>query len=89
MAIEVLTVAALAIIALLLAAFVRWLTNRRRMTYWAVEWDCFGPRWSARHLGPTRPAATPGRFGRPSLTAVAADGWVQVMKFCRSDTVRA
>lgn len=51
-AIEILAATALAIIVLLLAAFVRWLTNRRRMTYWAIEWDCFGPRWSARHLTP-------------------------------------
>jgi hypothetical protein len=49
-AIEILALAVLASAALLLAAFVRWLTNRRRMTYWAIEWDCFGPRWSARHL---------------------------------------
>jgi hypothetical protein len=49
-AVEVLAVAGLAIFALLLVAGVRWLTNRRRMTYWTIEWDCFGPRWSARHL---------------------------------------
>jgi hypothetical protein len=54
-AIEFLAVAVLGILALLLAAFVRWLTNRRRMTYWAIEWDCFGPRWSARHLWPGLP----------------------------------
>jgi hypothetical protein len=53
-AIDVLAVAGLAILALLLAALVRWLTNRRRMTYWAIEWECFGPRWSARHLGRCR-----------------------------------
>lgn len=88
MAIEVLAVAALAIMALLLAAFVRWLTNRRRMTYWAIEWDCFGPRWSARHLASVPAGATRGRFDPPSLTGLATDGWVQGMKFCRSDTVR-
>ncbi|HXS61368.1 MAG TPA: hypothetical protein VN767_00740, partial [Streptosporangiaceae bacterium] len=49
-AVEVLAVAGLAIFALLLAAGIRWFTNRRRMTYWTIEWDCFGPRWSARHL---------------------------------------
>jgi hypothetical protein len=48
-AIEVLAVAGMAAAALLVAAIVRWLTNRRRMTYWTIEWDCFGPRWSARH----------------------------------------
>jgi hypothetical protein len=78
-AIDILAVAALAIIALLLAALLRWLTNRRRMTCWAIEWDCIGPHWSARHLDPRGP------FYPPSLTAVAADGWVQVMKFCRSE----
>lgn len=47
-AVDVLAVAGLAVLALLIAAGVRWLTNRRRMTYWAIEWDCFGPRWSTR-----------------------------------------
>jgi len=47
-AIEVLTAAGLAAAALLLAIAVRWLMNRRRMTYWAIEWACFGPRWSSR-----------------------------------------
>ena len=62
-AIEVLAVAGLAILALLLAAGVRWLTNRRRMTYWTIEWDSFGPRWSARHLAAAgcRPPRNPRR----------------------------
>ena len=48
-AVEVLAVAGLAIFALLLGAVLRWFTNRRRMTYWTIDWDCFGPRWSTRH----------------------------------------
>jgi hypothetical protein len=31
-----------------LAGLVRLLLNRRRMTYWGIEWACFGPRWSTR-----------------------------------------
>jgi hypothetical protein len=54
-AIEVLAVSGLAAIALLLAVGVRWLANRRRMTCWAIEWACFGPRWSARHLASPHP----------------------------------
>jgi hypothetical protein len=48
-AVESLAVSLLAVLALLLAWLVRWVTDRRRMTYWAIEWACFGPRWSARH----------------------------------------
>ncbi len=47
-ALEVLTAVGLALSTLVLAIAVRWLMNRRRMTYWAIEWACFGPRWSAR-----------------------------------------
>jgi len=65
-AIEVLAAAALAMIALLTAAFVRWLANRRRMAYWTIEWDCIGPHWSARHLTAGPSAGTPGRI-RPAL----------------------
>jgi hypothetical protein len=65
-AIEILALVVLGSAALLLAAFVRWLTNRRRMTYWAIEWDCFGPRWSARHLTPDRQPPRPaGSAGPP------------------------
>ncbi len=49
-AFEVLAVTVLAVVALLLAWSVRWLTDKRRLTYWEIEWACFGPRWSARHL---------------------------------------
>jgi hypothetical protein len=46
--IEFLTAAGLAAATVLLGIAVRWLMNRRRMTYWAIEWACFGPRWSTR-----------------------------------------
>ncbi len=49
-AVESLAVTFLAVVALLLAWLVRWMTDRRRMTCWGIEWACFGPRWSARHL---------------------------------------
>ncbi len=48
--VESIAVTCLAVVALLLAWLVRWLTDRRRMTCWEIEWACFGPRWSARHL---------------------------------------
>lgn len=48
-AVESLAATALAVLALALAWLVRWVSDRRRMTYWAIEWACFGPRWSARH----------------------------------------
>jgi hypothetical protein len=47
--IEILTAIGLAMTAAGLGCLVRWLMNKRRMAYWAVEWACFGPRWSARH----------------------------------------
>jgi hypothetical protein len=47
--IEVIAASGLAALALLLGVAVRWAGNRRRMAYWAIEWACFGPRWSARH----------------------------------------
>lgn len=47
--IEVLAASGLAALALLAGVGVRWAGNRRRMAYWAIEWACFGPRWSARH----------------------------------------
>ena len=47
--IEVITASGLAALALLAGVAVRWFGNRRRMAYWAIEWACFGPRWSARH----------------------------------------
>jgi hypothetical protein len=46
---EIFTAIGLAMAGLALAFGVRWLMNRRRMAYWAIEWACFGPRWSARH----------------------------------------
>ena len=49
-AVESVAVTCLAVLALLLAWLVRWLTDRRRMAWWGIEWACFGPRWSARHL---------------------------------------
>ncbi len=67
-AIEVLAVVGLAGAALLTAALLRWLTNRRRMTYWTIEWDCFGPRWSARHLGHDQLLV--GRHGRLAYPAL-------------------
>jgi hypothetical protein len=42
------SVAALAVALVVLAGSIRILLNRRRMTYWGIEWACFGPRWSAR-----------------------------------------
>ncbi|HET9896088.1 MAG TPA: hypothetical protein VFQ44_14265 [Streptosporangiaceae bacterium] len=55
-AVESLAVTSLAVVTLLLAWLVRWIMDRRRLTYWGIEWACFGPRWSARHLrhGPGR-----------------------------------
>jgi len=47
-AIETLAGIAAAIAAAILAVLARWLTNRRRMTCWGIEWACFGPRWSTR-----------------------------------------
>ena len=49
LAIEILVTVGLAVTGLGMAGLVRWLLNRRRMTYWTIEWACFGPRWSARH----------------------------------------
>ena len=45
---EYVTVAGLGIILLLLAGLITIMLNRRRMTYWAMEWACFGPRWTTR-----------------------------------------
>ena len=42
------SVAGLGAALFVLAGIVRVLLNRRRMTYWGIEWACFGPRWSAR-----------------------------------------
>lgn len=47
-AVESLAATLLAVLALLLAWLVRWCSDRRRMTYWGIEWACFGPRWSTR-----------------------------------------
>ena len=47
--IESLAASALAVALLMLAWLVRWISDRRRMAYWGIEWACFGPRWSARH----------------------------------------
>ncbi|HVB44036.1 MAG TPA: hypothetical protein VNF47_15215 [Streptosporangiaceae bacterium] len=46
--VEVLTIAGLAVALLAFAGMLRWLLNRRRMAYWAMEWSCFGPRWSSK-----------------------------------------
>lgn len=46
--VEFVTVACLGLVLLMVAGLVRWLLNRRRMTYWAIQWACFGPRWTAR-----------------------------------------
>ncbi len=45
---EYATVVALAVITLALIGLLRLLMNRRRMSYWEMEWACFGPRWSRR-----------------------------------------
>jgi hypothetical protein len=45
---EIGSVAGLAIVVLLLLGLLRLGLNRRRMTYWAVEWACIGPRWTTR-----------------------------------------
>jgi hypothetical protein len=45
---DVLTLAGLAVALLLLAAFVRWRLNRRRLLNWAIEWALVGPRWTSR-----------------------------------------
>jgi len=45
---EFVTGAALGAVLLALAGALRLLLNRRRMAYWAVEWACFGPRWTTR-----------------------------------------
>ena len=36
-------------------------SGKTARTYWTIEWDCFGPRWSARHLAAAgcRPPETP------------------------------
>lgn len=46
--IEFLTVASLALVAAAIGGLIRWLTNRRRIREWGLEWACFGPRWTAR-----------------------------------------
>lgn len=46
--IEFLTVASLATVVAAIAGLIRWLTNRRRIREWGLEWACFGPRWTAR-----------------------------------------
>ena len=47
--VEILAAIGLAAAGIGIGCAVRWVTNRRRMAYWAIEWACFGPRWSARH----------------------------------------
>jgi len=47
--VEILVAMGLAMVGLGAGCAVRWAANRRRMAYWAIEWACFGPRWSARH----------------------------------------
>lgn len=42
------TAIGLALVALALAGLLRVLMDRRRMAYWAMEWACFGPRWTTR-----------------------------------------
>ncbi len=49
MVVEILAAVGLAMTVFGLGCAVRWVANRRRMAYWAIEWACFGPRWSARH----------------------------------------
>ena len=46
--IKVLAAIGLAVTLLVLAGLMRWLMNRRRMTYWGCEWASIGPRWSTR-----------------------------------------
>lgn len=46
------SVAGLAGVLIAFGFMVRLLLNRRRMTYWGIEWACFGPRWSARRRPP-------------------------------------
>jgi hypothetical protein len=46
--IELLTVASLAAVVAAIAGLIRWLTNRRRIREWGLEWACFGPRWTTR-----------------------------------------
>ena len=41
-------VAGIGILYLCEAVIIRQVLNRRRMAYWAMEWACFGPRWSTR-----------------------------------------
>jgi hypothetical protein len=41
-------VAGLALVVMLMLGLLRLGLNRRRMTYWAVEWSCIGPRWTTR-----------------------------------------
>lgn len=58
LAVKVLAAVGLAATLLVLACLIRWLTNRRRITYWGCEWAAIGPRWSTRRkLGcPYQPA---------------------------------
>jgi hypothetical protein len=46
--VELLTAIGLAMAGLALAIGIRWVMNKRRMANWAIEWACFGPRWSSR-----------------------------------------
>jgi hypothetical protein len=47
-AVEILTAIGLAMAGFGTGCAVRWAANRRRIACWAIEWACFGPRWSAR-----------------------------------------
>jgi hypothetical protein len=49
--VETATVGSVGIVLFALGALLRLGTNRRRMTHWAAEWACFGPRWTTRRWG--------------------------------------
>jgi len=45
---EICSLAAAGLGLLLVAVWVRWLLNRRRLALWAIEWAMVGPRWTTR-----------------------------------------
>jgi hypothetical protein len=45
---EIVTLLAAGLTAFLVAVWIRWLLNRRRLAHWAIEWSLVGPRWTTR-----------------------------------------
>ena len=46
--VQFLAVACLGALGIVIAGLIKWWLNRRRLAAWGMEWDCVGPRWTAR-----------------------------------------